>query len=413
MRKRAASLERINDAPLTRHEKLAKVSLGVEQFAGAWERRLAQQRTTLLTAEEQEPAELDTWAALEPDVPPEPGFDEEFEEVDLKEDEIPPEGGEWLDAAWLAQAEAESAAKQAIEEDALTLKKQRRREREGSVPGAESVELLFNRGNWRYAPEWRRVRRVPATDKGWHIPVTLELAAKALAALFAPRHRYRYCRHSPPIPRADWVKFDKSGNLLPVKQINTWSGDAFAEAEAISRAAALARQTDYSTVTPDANDPPDVVADLLAEREQMVEETKQCLTERRTRDPYVDPGNEHRVHAARSPEVNAMLLQSESDEVPVEVVSEEDKLPEDRNLIIDTRKERANALEDDWETFEIMHSSINDPDVLKSTFVELARSSIPANDPEILQRKLDALDFESKPRRKRKQVKDEKEDTIE
>ena len=145
----------------------------------------------------------------------------------------------------------------------------------------------------------------------------------------------------------------------------------------------------------------------------MVEETKQCLTERRTRDPYVDPGNEHRVHAARSPEVNAMLLQSESDEVPVELVSEEDKLPEDRNLIIDTRKERANALEDDWETFKIMHSSINDPDVLKSTFVELARSSIPANDPEILQRKLDALDFESKPRRKRKQVKDEKEDTIE
>ena len=45
MRKRAASLERINDAPLTRHEKLAKVSLGVEQFAGAWERRLAQQRS--------------------------------------------------------------------------------------------------------------------------------------------------------------------------------------------------------------------------------------------------------------------------------------------------------------------------------------------------------------------------------
>jgi hypothetical protein len=396
-----SGLARLKDAPPqapTHQEKLAEAALRVEQF-GEWLQRFAQQRSTLLTAEEQAPVEPDTWAALESDVPPEPGFDEGFEEIELKEDEPVPEGGEWLDAALQAQADAEAGVKQAAEEDALALKKQWRKEREGSVPGAESVELLFNRGRWQYTPKWFRVRRVPATDRGRHIPVTPELAK----ALSAPLTRCLYCRHSPPIPRSDWVKFDPCGTLLsPIKRV-TWSGNAFEEAEAISRAAALSKdQTDYSTVTPDANDSPDVVADLLAEREQMVEETRQCIKERRTRDPYADPGDEHRAHASRSPEVNAVMLQLESDAVPEVVVSEEDKLPEDRKFIIDTRKEQAEALEDDWETFKIFHSDINDPDVLKREFDALMRSSITANDPEILERKLDALDFEQRKRKSKR-----------
>jgi hypothetical protein len=306
----------LEDAPpqaLTRREKLAKASLGIEQFAGDWPKRFAQQRHALRISEEPEewgePA--DTWAVIEADDAP-------------------------------AQPTAESVALLAAQEDQLALKQARRKEREGSVPGAESRELLFKDG------KKRRVRIAPAASGVRHIAITPELEAKALADLERAAARWR----------------SRSGGWTPLYNLSRWntsgSGDAFKHVEAISRAAVF-QQTDFSAVTPDKDAPADVKADLLAERKQMVEETEQCLTERRARDPYADSHDAHRVDPARPPSGNAILLQPESDAEPATADAPGD-WPE--RVPYNPAEEHAEALEEERKFVALMRSGINDPEVL-------------------------------------------------